>query len=125
MVQQNQNSFDDVLLNINIDDAGYKEGKSAFSLMELPEEIKDVAQKVIENNPAIIEGTPWYQGDHSIFLQYGRPAIAVSSSWFLENLETQDITHTPKDNLSIVNYERIVEIAMAIKELLEGLNQLK
>ena len=73
--------------------------------------------------PNIKEGLPWYQGDHSIFLQYGRPAIAVSSNWFIENMESQDITHIPKDNLDIVNYERVVEIALAIRELIEHLNK--
>lgn len=60
-------------------------------------------------------------GDHSIFLQYGRPAIAISSDWLIENLETQEITHTPKDYPGIVNYERLVEIALAIRELMEKL----
>ncbi len=52
--------------------------------------------------PGISEGKPWPQSDHSIFLQYCRPAIAVSSKWFIENVNSQDITHTPKDNIGIV-----------------------
>jgi aminopeptidase YwaD len=44
-------------------------------------------------------------GDHSVFLQQGCPAIAVSSQLFIDNMESQEITHTPKDNLGLVNYE--------------------
>ena len=51
------------------------------------------------------------------------PAIAVSSDWFIENMNSQDITHTPKDNPDIVNYERVVEIALAIREIIEDLNE--
>ena len=72
----------------------------------------------VSNNPGIVEGLPWFQSDHSIFLQNGRPAIAVSSQWFIENMDNQEITHTPKDNLSIVDYSKVAECAIAIKEFL-------
>lgn len=118
-IEQNHNNFPDILLNINIDGAGYKEGKSAFSMFELPDHLSMNLQKVIESHPEIEEGLPWVQGDHSIFLQYGRPAVAVSSSWFIENMDTQDITHTPKDHPEIINFDRLVEIALSIHEFIE------
>lgn len=121
-IEQNEGRFSDIILNINIDGAGYKEGASALSLFGLPDNINDVVQETIQNNPVIKEGLPWYQGDHSIFVQYGCPAIAVSSAWFIENMETQDITHTPKDNLDIVNPERLVEIALAIGKVIDNLD---
>lgn len=121
-IEQHNGNFEDVLVNINIDGAGYKEGLSCFSLFELPGEIKQAAETVISNNPGIVEGLPWYQGDHSIFLQSGCPAIAVSSDWFIRHMEDQEITHTPKDNLDVVNYERVAECAMGIKELIEKIN---
>ncbi len=122
-IKQNEDNFSGILLNINIDGAGYKEGESSLSLFELPDEIKNSIQLVLQNNPKIKEGLPWYQGDHSIFLQYGCPSIAASSAWFIQNMETQDITHTPKDNLDIVNYDRVVELAFAIRELIDILNK--
>ncbi|NLO01936.1 MAG: M28 family peptidase [Bacteroidales bacterium] len=122
-IEQNESNFSNIMLNINIDGAGYKIGESSFSLFELPDDIKSIVQKIIKNNPAIKEGLPWYQGDHSIFLHYGCPSIAVSSGWFIENMDTQDITHTPKDNLEIVNYKRIYEIASAIYEIIDNLNK--
>ncbi|MDR2919640.1 MAG: M28 family peptidase [Tannerella sp.] len=117
-VEQNAGHFDYIRLNINIDGVGYKEGLSCFSPLELPEDILDALHEVLWETPEIVEGVPWYQGDHSLFLQNGRPAIAVSSQWFIENMECQEITHTPKDNLDIVNYERVSECALGIVELL-------
>lgn len=35
-----------------------------------------------------------------------------------ENMECQDITHAPKDDLSLVNYERDAECAIGIEELI-------
>lgn len=122
-IEQNHNNFSDVLLNINIDGAGYLEGKSAFSMFDLPDHIRINLQKVIESHPDIEEGLPWVQGDHSIFLQFGRPAVAVSSSWFIENMENQDITHTPKDHPEIISYERLVKIVTAISDFIKMLNE--
>ncbi|MDH6344324.1 aminopeptidase YwaD [Parabacteroides sp. PFB2-12] len=120
-LKQNQEQFGNILLNINIDGAGYQEGPSCFSAFELPEEILDALRELIWDSPGIVNGLPWYQGDHSLFLQNGCPAIAVSSQWFIENMECQEVTHTPKDNLNIVNYERVAECALGISELIQKL----
>ncbi|WP_313381453.1 M28 family metallopeptidase [Proteiniphilum saccharofermentans] len=120
-MEQNTGTFGDILLNINIDGAGYKEGLSCFSVFNLPENILDTLHEVLWDTPEIVEGLPWYQGDHSMFLQNGCPAIAVSSQWFIENMECQEITHTPKDNLDIVNYKRVAECALGIAELIRKL----
>jgi aminopeptidase YwaD len=84
----------------------------------LPDNIQEAFQFIIKNNANIAEGPPWYQGDHSIFLQQGRPAIAVTAEWIIQNMETQDITHTERDNLSIIDHHKAAESAMAIHELL-------
>ena len=110
----NQDRFNEILLNINIDGAGYKEGKSAFSFYGLPEEIEKNANGVLSKFNGITEGAQWPQGDHSIFTQNGCPAIAVSSQWFTENIDSQEIVHTPKDNIEIVDCQKVVEIAEAL-----------
>jgi aminopeptidase YwaD len=120
-VNRNQGRFQEILLNINIDGAGYKEGKSAFSFYGLPEEIEASIKRVINQWDGIIVGTPWVQGDHSIFIQYGCPAIAVSSLWFTDHIDSQDITHTPKDNIDIVDCGKLVEIAQALNQFIRNL----
>lgn len=120
-ISENKNNFDSILLNINIDGAGYTEGQSAFSLFNLPEEILNPAKKVIDQYTGITEGVQWPQGDHSIFLQFGVPAIAVSSKWFIDNIADQDITHTPKDNIEIVDCAKIVEITQALNTLIRSI----
>jgi aminopeptidase YwaD len=117
-LNKNQGRFDTIILNINIDGAGYREGKSAFSFFDLPEPLRAVADDVLARFDGITEGVQWYQGDHSMFVQQGRPAIAVSSQWFLDNSGSQDITHTPKDNMDIVDCGKIVEIAEALNWLI-------
>jgi aminopeptidase YwaD len=120
-ISANRDNFERILLNINIDGAGYKEGMSAFSLFDLPEDLLKPAKKVIGQYPGIVEGALWPQGDHSIFLQFGVPAIAVSSKWFIDNIAEQDITHTPKDNMGIVDCRKIIEISLALNSLIRSI----
>ena len=113
----NEGSWNDILLNINIDGAGYKTGNSAFSFFDLPADLLGKAKEIMKIFPGIEEGVPWPQGDHSIFVQQGRPAIAVSSIWFIDNMADQDITHTPNDHPGIVDHQKLVELAEAISLL--------
>lgn len=120
-IEQNVDKFSNIYFNINIDGAGYNEGISCFSPFELPEFVQNKFNDLISDTEEIVEGLPWYQGDHSLFIQQGVPAIAVSSQMFIENMDCQEITHTPKDNLSIVNYERVAECAIYIAKLITSL----
>jgi aminopeptidase YwaD len=113
-IKENQGNFETMLLNINIDGAGFKDGKSSFSFFNLPDEMKLKADEILERFPGIVEGPQWPQGDHSIFIQYGIPAIAVSSKWFVDNIGSQEITHTPKDKPGIVDVDKLLELAESI-----------
>jgi aminopeptidase YwaD len=125
-LHDNKDCFQEILLNINIDGAGYKEGNSAFSFYNLPQDIEKSAKTTVHDFGGITEGVKWPQGDHSIFIQHGCPAIAVSSQWFTENIDAQEITHTSRDSLDIVDCSKVVEIACALDRflrLLEGRNE--
>lgn len=113
-IRQNQGTFDHIFLNINIDGAGYWQGLSAFSFFDVPEEVRTKANELLARFEGITEGVLWPQGDHSIFIQYGCPAIAISSQWLIEHLEDQQITHTAKDRIEIVDCQKLVEIAEAL-----------
>jgi aminopeptidase YwaD len=117
-IHQNQGRFQEILLNINIDGAGYKEGGSAFSFYGLPGEIEKQVKDIIHDFDGIVLGSAWVQGDHSMFIQNGCPAVAVSSQWFTDHIDSQEITHTPKDNFEIVDTHKLVEIAHALDMLI-------
>lgn len=117
-LRQNEGKFGDISLNINIDCAGYLEGPTAVSLFDLPEKIHAAASKQIAGQADLVKGVPWYQGDHTLFLQNKVPAIVFASQWFLQNIETQTITHTQKDSPNIVCWQKIVTIAETINALL-------
>ena len=69
----------------------------------------------------ISEGEQWYQGDHTIFVMNQRPALAITSDKFME-LSTY-ITHTPKDHPDLVDTLKLVNIAMALRDLILDLGK--
>ena len=119
-IMANRNKFDTIAFNINIDGAGYIDGKTTFSLFDLPGDLHAKTLEIINKYEGITEGVQWPQGDHSIFLQYGRPALAVSSQFLIDNFDSHDITHTPRDNPDIVNADKLVEISLALNDLIRN-----
>jgi aminopeptidase YwaD len=121
-IRKNEGLFDTIDLNINIDGQGYLYGKTSFSFNGLPDDFRQKFMEIIDAADDAAVGPWWPQGDHSIFAQFGVPAVAVSSLWFLENMENQTITHTPADNLGIVDYRKTVQAATMIAEFVQKIS---
>ena len=108
--------FDSMVVAINIDDVGYVHGKTAYSLYGCPDKIRQKARAVFGNFDGIVEGEQWQQGDHMIFVQKGRPAIAFTSEKMRELMAT--ITHTPADTPEIVDCGKLHEVARALESFI-------
>ena len=113
--------FPEMVLGINLDAPGYREGKTAYSLYDSPEEMASTIHRVFSIYDDFIEGEQWYQGDHTIFVMNQRPALAITSEKFME-LSTY-ITHTPKDHPNLVDTPKLVNIAMALRDLILDLGK--
>jgi aminopeptidase YwaD len=110
--------FDSIAVAVNIDDVGYIKGRSAYSLYDCPEEIQAQADGVFGPYGGIVKGEPWHQGDHMIFVQKGRPAIAFTSENMRELMAT--ITHTAADTPDVVDCGRLYEVARALESFITG-----
>lgn len=120
-LEMNRERFNHILLNINIDDVGYFQGDSAYSLYECPHELASLIRASFSAHEGLIQGEPWYQGDHMIFVMNQVPAMAFTSEKAMENLAT--ITHTPQDLPELVDYSKLVEVARALQQLLIDIDQ--
>ena len=118
----NAGRFGDILLGINVDDVGYRRGRVAYSLYDCPAEIAGVVHEVFASHQGLVEGEPWYQGDHGLFLINQVPALALTSEPLAELMG--GITHTPRDTPEIIDPARLVEVAEALADLLLRLNEL-
>jgi aminopeptidase YwaD len=118
-LRENANTLSDVILAINMDAAGYHQGKTEYSLYGCPDEIASSIRQAFAADEDMVEGEPWYQSDHSLFVQNGVPAMAITSEQFME-LSTA-VTHTPMDSPDLVDSQKLVAIALALRELLLNL----
>ncbi len=107
---QNAGRFAEILLGINIDDVGYIKGKVGYSLYNCPAELAAVIGRTFSAYDGIVEGEPWYQGDHGLFLLNEIPALALTSDQLAELMGS--ITHTPNDTPEMVDLARLAEVAL-------------
>jgi len=111
-----QNNLDKIRLVVNLDGLGYIGSDTAWSLYGCTEEVAGSVRAVIKAHPGMIEGDAWYQGDHSMFIQQGVPAVALTSADLGHMM--QHITHTPHDSPDKVDPQKLVEVALALHDLL-------
>lgn len=114
-LQNNQGTLNQILININLDGVGYYQGDTAFSLYGCPDELASIIRKAMSVQPGIVEGEPWYQGDHMIFVQNQVPAMAITSHVLAELMA--EITHTSKDVPELVDASRLAHVALALRDL--------
>jgi aminopeptidase YwaD len=115
----NKDRFDEILIGINMDGVGYREGGTAYSLYGCPEELADRLREVFSQCEGIVEGESWVQGDHMLFVINQRPALALTSTEVLSLMN--EIVHTPEDRVSIVDPGKLVLAAQALHALLQNL----
>lgn len=115
-LQANQGRLDQVALNINMDGLGARNQNTLYSFYECPDGVKSNIHNIFSQQAGFAEGPPWFQGDHMIFAMSGVPALALTSENFMQILT--EIAHTPKDSPDLVDCEKLVAIAMALRNLL-------
>ena len=113
---RNADRFHDIVLGTNLDDVGYYRGRIAYSLYDCPPDMAGSIRRTFSRHGGLIEGESWYQGDHGLFLMNQRPALAITSELLGELMS--EITHTPKDNLEVVDPTKLVTLALALWDLL-------
>ena len=121
-LRQNAGRFDETLLVINLDGAGYKVGDTAYSLYDCPPQLSRVLEETFASHAGLVQGDPWYQGDHSLFLMNKVPAVAMTSSRMTDVLT--HIAHTPGDQRAMVDVTKLVGVALAIRDALLSLERL-
>lgn len=117
----NEGRFGEIVLGINLDGAGHRGGRPAYSLYGCSPELADLIRRVLGAYPGMAEGEAWYQSDHSLFLMKGIPALAITSEQF--TALWSEVAHTPRDRPEIVDLAQLVTIASALRDLLLRLDQ--
>jgi aminopeptidase YwaD len=118
-VRDNEGRFDDIVLGINADAAGWTGHKADVSLYGLPDDLACAAREALGPYPRLQEGPAWYQSDHGIFLAHERPTIAITSEDLL-GLATE-ITHTERDRPELVDVATVTDICRYLRDVITRL----
>jgi aminopeptidase YwaD len=119
---QSEGKFAEIVLGVNLDGLGYHLGRTAYSLYDCPPAIAALIQKAFCAHADFVQGEPWYQGDHGLFLLKQRPALAITSECALELLSR--VIHTPRDKPELVDAAKLVTTATALQTLALDLDRL-
>ena len=112
---QNAADFERMLLAINLDLVGYREGRTGFSFYGCPEEFAHRIREALSRYDELYEGEAWYQSDHMIFVSRQRPAMAFVSEQFMHLCA--EITHTPKDIPDLVDDRKLAATALGLRDI--------
>ncbi len=108
------NEMPEIFVVINIDDVGFRQGKSTYSFYECRPGLEEQVEGAFGKYQDLVKGEQWYAGDHMVFVQNQVPAIAITSELMPELLKT--VTHTSADTSDLVECHKLVEIAWAIND---------
>ena len=114
-----QDRLDDVVLAVNLDGVGHREGRDATSTYGCEGELARAIDDVLGAEPGLVPGPPWFQGDHSVFVMHGVPALAVTSERIEDLVAT--VVHTPADTVDLVDPAKLVRLARALERLVRRL----
>lgn len=116
----NDGRLDEIVLGINLDGVGYRQGRTAWSLYECSDPLGATLRSTLKPYRGLVEGKPWYQGDHMILVMNGRPALALTSAEIFKLLAT--VIHTPGDTPDLVDPAMLVETAAALRDVVMALD---
>jgi aminopeptidase YwaD len=111
----NGDRLHEVALVVNIDGAGYRGARSAYSMYNVAGDLAERVARSFGTVESVVPGPDWYQSDHAIFAMRGHPAVAITTELVDEMLET--LFHAPTDTPDRVDVELLVDVARAIAAL--------
>ncbi|MBU4555826.1 MAG: M28 family peptidase [Actinobacteria bacterium] len=121
-VADNAERFGDIVLGINVDDAGLRGFGSHVSFYECSPEIEALAKDLMNDSEHdITEGPQWVQSDHALFGIYGVPAIAVTSAGMLEFMAKY--AHSERDTVDLADAAAIAGISRFLAAFVDRLSE--
>lgn len=112
---QSLNQPEEYEFAINVDGAGMQNSSISYSLYECSEQLSAQLDTFSKAYPTVEKVEPWPMGDHMLFAGAGIPAAAITSTQIYLLMEA--VMHTPKDNLSIIDFQRLEETVQYLVEL--------
>jgi aminopeptidase YwaD len=112
---QREHELDQVLAAINLDGVGQRLGVTSVTAMGGSQAFEERVRQVRGRYPGTVWVDPWYESDHTAFLQQGVPCIPLTS------VGAANTAHLPSDTLEWISPAKLSEAALLVTDLLESL----
>lgn len=114
-VRQAGETFDQILLAINIDGVGPILGATSIAVFSAAAEFETQIDGLIRAYTGVVKVEPWPESNHSTFAFRGVPSLALSS------VGARYLAHTPADRLEIISPARMMETVELVQDILASL----
>jgi aminopeptidase YwaD len=114
-VRRAGDTFDQILLAINIDGAGPILSATSIAVFSASSGFEAKMDDLIRAYPGVVKVDPWPESNHSTFSFRGVPSLAISS------MGARNLAHTPADRLEIISPARLLETAQLVEDILASL----
>lgn len=108
-------TFDQILLAINLDGVGAVLAATSIAVFSASADFEVQMDGLIRAFPGVVKVDPWPESNHSTFAFRGVPSLALSS------VGARSLAHTPDDRLEIISPARLEETARLVLEILASL----
>ena len=119
-LEEIQKSNKEVSLLVNIDTVAHVGSKVAVASFNLTENEQMEFENTMRSCTNIVNGQPWYAGDHAAFAYSGAKCILLSASDLFEGCLSY--THCPKDTIDLVDATLIENAAEFICKIVNAYN---
>jgi aminopeptidase YwaD len=100
---------------INVDGVGAKGHSASTAYFGDAPALFDRIRAEQQRFPGIVTAEPWYESDHTMFVQQGIPAVALTSVPFDDALRSTH--HTAADTVDQVDGAALVEVARFLQQI--------
>jgi aminopeptidase YwaD len=94
-------------------------GRTAYSFINCPDELQQQVNTTFGQFTGLIEGKPWFNGDHMIFAQRGVPTMALTAEKMSELM--MYVSHTSRDTADLIDCRKLVNLAQALESFVHQL----
>jgi len=122
-VAANESRMNDIIVGMNIDDAGRAGEDTHVSFYDCPPEIDRVVRDAMATRAGIEPGPKWFQSDHAIFGIYGRPAIALASADIAGFMT--EYAHSERDTIDLADPQKLADAAGFLRAVVDGIATLR
>ena len=116
----NEGRLGDIVLALNIDDAGLAGFDTHVSFYECSEQTVSGVLGVITAQPGFAQGPRWFQGDHAMLAMNGVPSVALASAGMHEFMARQ--AHSALDTLDLADAEKVAQISHVLRQLIRRMS---